>query len=353
MSKKIKMPELGQKVSLERPVKPTNLKRDAVHLFNIGHNRKDVAELLNIPQYKIDYYYYQVFKKGKGKDVVEPKNSCKLCKKPTEHTFCSKKCYQVYNSEPQDKPKGKVGRPKKVVESPTVPPAPPKRKKGRPKKVQFVPLTLEEHFFGIKSKKKPNKKLAEKTQAMLDRKNKKRKSDDRKEFIELHDYNPLDDTKELLIDDSSNPFDNEKPLDAYTKKTVIVAEKDEIALEFLNSQVISLKKQNQKLLEINNKHVLELSKLRVEKNNNLEGELNEELVSLRNQHANQTFTINQLQGVIATLTQEIKGLKEQDITSDEVSKKEFEKSIANKFLNFFIAFILGLIAAILFVFALA
>lgn len=342
MSKKIKMPELGQKVSLERPVKPTNLKRDAVHLFNIGHNRKDVAELLNIPQYKIDYYYYQVFKKGKGKDVVEPKNSCKLCKNPTEHTFCSKKCYQVYNSEPQDKPKGKVGRPKKVVESPTVPPAPPKRKRGRPKKVQFVPLTLEEHFFGIKSKKKPNKKLA------------KTKSDDRKEFIELHDYNPLDDAKELLIDDSSNPFDNDKPLDAYTKKTVIVGdEKDEIALEFLNSQVISLKKQNQKLLEINNKHVLELSKLRVQKNNNLEGELYEELVSLRNQHANQTFTINQLQGVIATLTQEIKNLKEQDITSDEVSKKEFEKSIGKKVLNFFIAFMLGLIAAILFMIALA
>jgi hypothetical protein len=355
MSKKIKMPELGQKVSLvkERPVKP-NLKQDAVNLFNIGHGRKDVAELLNIPQYKIDYYYYQVFKKGKGKDVVEPKNSCKLCKKPTEHTFCSKKCYQVYNSEPQDKPKGKRGRPKKVVESPTVPPAAAKRKKGRPKKVQFVPLTLEEHFFGIKSKKKPNKKMVEK--------NRKRKSDDRKEFIELHDYNPLDDAKEY--DSPPNPpFDNDdKPLDAYTKKTVIVgAEKDEIALEFLNSQVISLKKQNQKLLEINNKHVLEISKLKVELNNKTSEAEYEEVIeeyeelvnNLRNKHANQTFTINQLQGVIATLTQEIKNLKEQDITSDELSKKEFEKSIGNKVLNFFIAFMLGLVAAILFMIALA
>ena len=114
-----------------------------------------------------------------------------------------------------------------------------------------------------------------------------------------------------------------------------------------------MKKQNQKLLEINNKHVLELSKLRVEKNNNLEGELYEELDSLRNQHANQKLTINELQGVIATLTQEIKNLKEQDITSDELSKKQFEKSIGKKVFNFFIAFVLGLIAAIIFMIALA
>lgn len=345
MSKKIKMPELGQKVTLvkEKPVKPTNLKRDAVNLFNIGHNRKDVAKLLNIPQYKIDYYYYQVFKKGKGKgNVVEPKNKCKLCKKPTEHTFCSKKCYEVYNSEPQDKPKGKKGRPKKVVvELPPVPPVPPKRKKGRPKKEQFVPLSLEEHFFGIKQKKKSNK-MAEKMQAMRDARARK--------------------IEEKKIMDTWNPLEP-NPLDAYTKRTVVVGNesKDEIALEFLNSQVNYLKKQNQKLLEINNKHVLELSKLKLELNNTIsEAEYEEEVKeyeelvnNLRNKHANQTNTINELQGVITNLTQEIKNLKEQDITSDELSKKQFEKSMGKKVLNFFIAFMLGLFAAILFVFALA
>jgi uncharacterized protein involved in exopolysaccharide biosynthesis len=49
------------------------------------------------------------------------------------------------------------------------------------------------------------------------------------------------------------------------------------------------------------------------------------------------------------LTREIKDLKEQD----EVSKKQFEKSVGKKVLNFFIAFVSGLIAAILFMIALA
>jgi hypothetical protein len=325
MSKKIKMPEL--KAEMPKAKKSSvNSVADALNLFTAGFSKKDVKSALNLTDNQIHHIYYNVFKENKPKGKVgRPK--------------------KVVDADVKIKTK-KIGRPKKaVVELPPVPPAPPKRKKGRPKKVQFTPLTLEEHFFGIKRKKKPNKKMAE---------NRKRKSDDRKEFIELHDYNPLDDAKEY--DSPPNPpFGwDDKPLDAYTKKTVIVgAEKDEIALEFLNSQVISLKKQNQKLLEINNKHVLELSKLRVEKNNNLEGELFEELDSLRNQHANQKLTINELQGVIATLTQEIKDLKEQDVTSDELSKKQFEKSMGKKVLNFFISFMLGLIAAILFMIALA
>jgi hypothetical protein len=270
MSKKIKMPEL--KAEMPKAKKSSvNSVADALNLFTAGFSKKDVKSILNLTDNQIHHIYYNVFK--------------------------------------ENKPKGKVGRPKKVVadvevETKKIGRPKPKSKKGRPKKVEVPPT---------KKKMGRPKKVQEKT------------------------------------------IDTWNPLDAYTKRTVIVGaeNKDEIALEFLNSQVNSLKKQNQKLLEINNKHVLELSKLRVEKNNNLEGELYEELDSLRNQHANQKLTINELQGVIATLTQEIKNLKEQDITSDELSKKQFEKSIGKKALNFFIAFVLGLIAAIIFMIALA
>jgi len=274
MSKKIKMPEL--KAEMPKAKKSSvNSVADALNLFTAGFNKKDVKSILNLTDNQIHHIYYNVFKENKPKGKVgRPK--------------------KVVAEEIKTK---KIGRPKKEVE------VKPKSKKGRPKKVEVPPT---------KKKMGRPKKVQEKT------------------------------------------IDTWNPLDAYTKRTVIVGaeNKDEIALEFLNSQVISLKKQNQKLLEINNKHVLELSKLRVEKNNNLEGELYE-LDSLRNQHANQKLTINELQGVIATLTQEIKNLKEQDITSDELSKKQFEKSIGKKVLNFFIAFVLGLIAAIIFMIALA
>jgi len=272
------MPEL--KAEMPKAKKSSvNSVADALNLFTAGFSKKDVKSILNLTDNQIHHIYYNVFKENKQKGKVgRPKKIVDADVIKTKKIGIPKKAAEV-----EVKPKSKRGRPKKV-EVPTT-----KKKIGRPKKVQ------------------------EKT------------------------------------------IDTWNPLDAYTKRTVIVGaeNKDEIALEFLNSQVISLKKQNQKLLEINNKHVLELSKLRVEKNNNLEGELYEELDSLRNQHANQKLTINELQGVIATLTQEIKNLKEQDITSDELSKKQFEKSIGKKVFNFFIAFVLGLIAAIIFMIALA
>jgi hypothetical protein len=278
MSKKIKMPEL--KAEMPKAKKSSvNSVANALNLFTAGFSKKDVKSILNLTDNQIHHIYYNVFKENKQKGKVgRPKKVVDADVIKTKKISIPKKAAEV-----EVKPKSKRGRPKKV-EVPTT-----KKKIGRPKKVQ------------------------EKT------------------------------------------IDTWNPLDAYTKRTVIVGaeNKDEIALEFLNSQVNSLKKQNQKLLEINNKHVLELSKLRVEKNNNLEGELYEELDSLRNQHANQKLTINELQGVIATLTQEIKNLKEQDITSDELSKKQFEKSIGKKVFNFFIAFVLGLIAAIIFMIALA
>jgi len=278
MSKKIKMPEL--KAEMPKAKKSSvNSVADALNLFTAGFSKKDVKSILNLTDNQIHHIYYNVFKENKQKGKVgRPKKVVDADVIKTKKIGIPKKAAEV-----EVKPKSKRGRPKKVEVPPT------KKKIGRPKKVQ------------------------EKT------------------------------------------IDTWNPLDAYTKRTVIVGaeNKDEIALEFLNSQVNSLKKQNQKLLEINNKHVLELSKLRVEKNNNLEGELYEELDSLRNQHANQKLTINELQGVIATLTQEIKNLKEQDITSDELSKKQFEKSIGKKVFNFFIAFVLGLIAAIIFMIALA
>jgi hypothetical protein len=286
MSKKIKMPEL--KAEMPKAKKSSvNSVADALNLFTAGFSKKDVKSILNLTDNQIHHIYYNVFKENKQKGKVgRPK--------------------KVVDADVKIKTK-KIGRPKKVAEVEVKP----KSKRGRPKKVEVPP----------KKKMGRPKKVQEKT------------------------------------------IDTWNPLDAYTKRTVIVGaeNKDEIALEFLNSQVNSLKKQNQKLLEINNKHVLDLSKLKVELNNmTSEAEYEEavkeyeELVNnLRNKHANQTNTINELQGVIANLTQEIKNLKEQDITSDELSKKQFEKSMGKKVLNFFISFMLGLIAAILFMIALA
>ena len=328
---------------------------------------------------------------GQKVNLDESKNKCKLCEKPTEHIFCSKKCYEVYNSEP--KPKGKVGRPKKVVvdvEKIT-------KKMGRPKKVVNVEVKP-------KSKRGRPKKVVEKKVV---------------ETPAIHIYNELEGLRNMLkekLEGNLMEFQEDKiqrlkqqlnnknipevlrdkireklenlegkkstknPLDAYTKKTNIIFDeptisKERLALQISNEQVDSLKKTNQKLVEANNKYIAELADLKfkselnsVPKKVGLDMDKLEELIftflekvqsnedsqiiSLRNQNANQNNTINELQGVIGNLTREIKDLKEHDIT-DEVSKKQFEKSVGKKVLNFFIAFVSGLIAAMIFMIALA
>lgn len=329
-----------------------------------------------------------------GKKVnLETKNKCKICEKPTEHIFCSKKCYEVYNSEP--KPKGKVGRPKKVV----VDVEQIKTKKmGRPKKVVNVEVKP-------KSKRGRPKKVVEKVvqtpaihiyneleglRNML--KEKLEGSNNLMEFQEdkIHRLKQQLNNKnipEVLRDKIREKLENlegkkstKNPLDAYTKKTNIIFDeptisKERLALQISNEQVDSLKKTNQKLVEANNKYIAELADLKfkselnsVPKKGGLDMDKLEELIftflekvqsnednqiiSLRNQNANQNNTINELQGVISNLTREIKDLKEQDIT-DEVSKKQFEKSVGKKVLSFFIAFVSGLIAAMIFMIALA
>ena len=325
---------------------------------------------------------------GQKVNLDESKNKCKLCEKPTEHIFCSKKCYEVYNSEP--KPKGKVGRPKKVVADVEQIKT---KKMGRPKKVVNVEVKP-------KSKRGRPKKVVEKKVV---------------ESPAIHIYNELEGLRNMLkekLEGSNNlmEFQEDKiqrlkqqlnnknipevlrdkireklenlegkkstknPLDAYTKKTNIIFDeptisKERLALQISNEQVDSLKKTNQKLIESNNKYIAELADLKFKsepkKGGGLDMEKIEELIfilleklehsedshiiNLRNQNVNQNNTINELQGVIGNLTREIKDLKEQD----EVSKKQFEKSVGKKVLNFFIAFVLGLIAAIIFMIALA
>jgi len=230
------------------------------------------------------------------------------------------------NVEVEVKPKKKMGRPKKVVNVEVKP----KSKRGRPKKVERPAIHTYNEFESLRNKLKRN-----------------------------------------LEGSTKNP------LDAYTKKTNIIFDeptisKERLALQISNEQVDSLKKTNQKLIESNNKYIAELADLKFKsepkKGGGLDMEKIEELIftflekvqsnednqiiSLRNQNANQTNTINELQGVIGNLTREIKDLKEQDIT-DEVSKKQFEKSVGKKVLSFFIAFVSGLIAAIIFMIALA
>jgi len=228
------------------------------------------------------------------------------------------------NVEVEIKPKKKMGKPKKVVNVDK-----PKSKRGRPKKVAERPaIHIYNEFEGLRNK------LKEKLEGKKSAKN---------------------------------------PLDAYTKKTNIIFDeptisKERLALQISNEQVDSLKKTNQKLVESNNKYIAELADLKFKsmpKKGGLDMDKLEELIftflekvqsnednqiiSLRNQNANQTNTINELQGVIGNLTREIKDLKE----VEEVSKKQFEKSVGKKVLNFFIAFMLGLIAAMIFMIALA
>jgi len=233
------------------------------------------------------------------------------------------------NVEVEIKPKKKMGKPKKVVNVDK-----PKSKRGRPKKVAERPaIHIYNEFEGLRNK------LKEKLEGKKSAKN---------------------------------------PLDAYTKKTNIIFDeptisKERLALQISNEQVDSLKKTNQKLVEANNKYIAELADLKFnselnsvsKKDKGLSMDKLEELIftflekvqsnednqiiSLRNQNANQTNTINELQGVIGNLTREIKDLKE----VEEVSKKQFEKSVGKKVLSFFIAFVSGLIAAMIFMIALA
>ncbi len=228
--------------------------------------------------------------------------------------------------EAEVKPKKKMGRPKKVVNVEVKP----KSKRGRPKKVAERPA--------------------------------------------IHTYNEFESLRNKLKQNLEGKKSTKNPLDAYTKKTNIIFDeptisKERLALQISNEQVDSLKKTNQKLIESNNKYIAELADLKFKsepkKGGGLDMEKIEELIfilleklehsedshiiNLRNQNVNQNNTINELQGVIGNLTREIKDLKEQD----EVSKKQFEKSVGKKVLNFFIAFVSGLIAAILFMIALA
>ena len=342
MKKRIKMPELGQKVSLDNP---------------------------------------------------ESKIKCKLCEKPTKHIFCSKKCYEIYNSEP--KPKGKVGRPKKVVadveqiktkkmgrpKKVVNVEVKPKSKRGRPKKVvEKVVQTPAIHIYNeleglrnmLKEKLEGSNNLMEFQEDKIQRLKQQLNNKNIPEVLRVK-------IKEKL-EDLEGKKSTKNPLDAYTKKTNIIFDeptisKESLALQISNEQVDSLKKTNQKLIESNNKYIAELADLKfkselnsVPKKGGLDMDKLEELIftflekvqsnedsqiiRLRNQNVNQNNTINELQGVIGNLTREIKDLKEKDIT-DEVSKKQFEKSVGKKVLSFFIAFVSGLIAAILFMIALA
>jgi hypothetical protein len=338
MKKRIKMPELGQKVSLD-----------------------------------------------------ESKSKCKLCEKPTEHIFCSKKCYEIYNSEP--KPKGKVGRPKKVVadaeqiktkkmgrpKKVVNVEVKPKSKRGRPKKVveRKVVESPAIHIYNeleglrnmLKEKLEGNNNLMEFQEDKIQR---LKQQLNNKNIPEV-----LRDKIKKKLEDLEGKKSTKNPLDAYTKKTNIIFDeptisKERLALQISNEQVDSLKKTNQKLIESNNKYIAELADLKFKsepkKGGGLDMEKIEELIfilleklehsedshiiNLRNQNVNQNNTINELQGVIGNLTREIKDLKEHDIT-DEVSKKQFEKSVGKKVLSFFIAFVSGLIAAMIFMIALA
>jgi hypothetical protein len=332
---------------------------------------------------------------GQKVNLDESKNKCKLCEKPTEHIFCSKKCYEVYNSEP--KPKGKVGRPKKVVadveqiktkkmgrpKKVVNVEVKPKSKRGRPKKVveKKVVGTPAIHIYNeleglrnmLKEKLEGNNNLMEFQEDKIQR---LKQQLNNKNIPEV-----LRDKIKKKLEDLEGKKSTKNPLDAYTKKTNIIFDeptisKERLALQISNEQVDSLKKTNQKLVEANNKYIAELADLKFnselnsvsKKDKGLSMDKLEELIftflekvqsnednqiiSLRNQNANQNNTINELQGVISNLTREIKDLKEHDIT-DEVSKKQFEKSVGKKVLSFFIAFVSGLIAAILFMIALA
>ncbi len=78
MSKRIKMPELKAEMPQTKK-NSVNSVVDALNLFTAGYSKKDVKSALNLTDNQIHHIYYNVFK--------------------------------------QNKPKGKVGRPKKVIDA--------------------------------------------------------------------------------------------------------------------------------------------------------------------------------------------------------------------------------------------
>jgi hypothetical protein len=236
--KEIKMPELSATI-------PTKKKRGRPKKNNVLFNP------LDMPKKKM----------GRPRNLPEP----------PKHAFTPVDAFNPLDPDYDELyvnniPKKKIGRPRK---NPVVPVL--KKKMGRPRKNPVVPVL-------DKPKPAPAPAPLPKCEncGIEFHPKCKRSRCCSKKCINEEFYKKNYKRKTAPINQELNTA-TEKPLDNFTKRTVIVGEsnqKETLALEFSNQRVKALKHDNKKLLELNNEKIIEVSKLKRE-NANLKLELDE------------------------------------------------------------------------------
>ena len=301
MSKKIKMPEMSADMPKTKRTKITTLAKQIKALENIHPNFRTKEQKKEIKKLQSEIQDYFDRRNSQIKTLVKEKAFVKKRGRPRkdmpEHAFVPVDVF--FN--PLDKPKKKIGRPRNIPEPPKHAFIPvdafnpldpdydelyqdnmPKKKMGRPRKNPVVPPAPKKKMGRPRKNTEPAPKpLFEKKcrNCGVDFQSKSNKNKfcsvkcRNKDFYDKNYKRKTTPTNQKL----DTKVTEKKPLESFTKRTVIVGEtnqKETLALEFSNQRIQALIHDNKKLLELNNEKIIEVSKLKSE-NSKLKLELDE------------------------------------------------------------------------------
>ena len=278
MSKKIKnlvMPELSGTMPIPTKKRGRPKKENSEQKFTDSDLREQKARAIVVQHFMESVKKFPSLKEEPKKRRGRPK------KNEPKNAFIPVDAFNPLDPDYDElyvdnMPKKKMGRPRK---NPVVPA--PKKKMGRPRKNPVVPAPKKKSGRPTKNPVVPAPKpLFEKKcqncgaefQSKLNR----------NKFCSVKCRNKDFYEKNYKRKDTKITVTEKKPLENFTKRTVIVGEsnqKETLALEFSNQRVEALKHDNKKLLELNNEKIIENSKLKSEiMNLKSELELNNEVV---------------------------------------------------------------------------
>lgn len=290
MSKKIKMPEMSADMPKAKRNKITTLVKQIRTLENIHPNFRTKEQKKEIKKLQSEIQDYFDRRNSKIKTLVKEKAFVKKRGRPRkdvpEHAFVPVDVF--FN--PLDEPKKKIGRPRKNTETqhafipvdafnPLDPDYDelyqdnmPKKKMGRPRKNHVV------HPAPKKKMGRPRKNTEHETKPLYEKKCKNcgvefQSISNKNKFCSVKCRNK--DFYDRNYKRKTTPINQKldtkvtekKPLENFTKRTVIVGEsnqKETLALEFSNQRIQALIHDNKKLLELNNEKIIEVSKLKSE-----------------------------------------------------------------------------------------
>ena len=268
MSKKIKnlvMPELSGTMPIPNKKRGRPKKENSEQKFTDSDLREQKARAIVVQHFMESVKKFPSLKEEPKKRRGRPK------KNEPKNTFIPVDAFNPLDPDYDElyvdnMPKKKMGRPRK---NPVVPA--PKKKSGRPTKNPVVPAPKP-----LFEKKCQN--CGAEFQSKLNRNKFCSVKCRNKDFYEKNYKRKTTPTNQNL----DTKVTEKKPLENFTKRTVIVGEsnqKESLALEFSNQRVEALKHDNKKLLELNNEKIIENSKLKSEiMNLKSELELNNEVV---------------------------------------------------------------------------